>query len=142
MKPATRRMLDAIDKFLVDGRNVKSGASSELWDVLAALRGPDSYAEISKKGRTIPIRIAALPRCAARVKRLYPKGEYATGALPRCAARVKRLYPKGEYATGATFSLYGDDTPIGAHAYDERQHFLSHTRVAFDVLGLKNTETV
>lgn len=114
MNPATRKMLDAIDKFLALPAHVKSGASLELWDVLAALRGPDSQDGISKSGATVPVRRAAFPRCAAR----GPNG----GGV-------------GENATGACFHG-SSQVDVGVVAFLESTHFMTHARCAFQVLGI------
>lgn len=59
-----RQMLDKIDRFLL---TAGSEESSKLWNVMAALRGPDDDTGDSYlKGRTtVPIRKAAFPRVNA-----------------------------------------------------------------------------
>lgn len=53
----TREILDKIDEFLAKG----NADSQDLWDILTALRGPDSENDI-KHVTTIPIRNTALPK--------------------------------------------------------------------------------
>ena len=60
MSPRTREMLDQIDTFLVR----RGSEAGELWDILTALRGPDSENETIKKYATCPIRRAAFPKLA------------------------------------------------------------------------------
>ena len=59
MSPRTRKMLDQIDTFLARPATAEPG---ELWDVLTALRGPDSDNEMVKEYTTCPIRRAAFPK--------------------------------------------------------------------------------
>ena len=60
MDASTRLLLNAIDNHLAKC----DYAASELWDVLTALRGPDSD-ELGQKDRTtLPIRAAAFPQLA------------------------------------------------------------------------------
>ena len=73
MSPKTREMLDWIDDFLVS----HSLEAAELWDVLTALRGPDSGELGNKLRTTVPIRVAAFPRTAAM------PGEFNGGARSR-----------------------------------------------------------
>jgi len=88
-----RQVLDIIDKFLVgDFMN----EARKLWDILAALRGPDDAKIGDKNGTTCPIRCAALPLTAKR---------YQTGySIPGGAMFSDRLYtgPR-EYAFDAHF---------------------------------------
>lgn len=67
-----REALDAIDGFLVDDA-VEPVEKRRLWDVLSALRGPDSRDEALKQETTVNIRRAAFPLTAqARM----PGGKY------------------------------------------------------------------
>lgn len=112
MKPATRKMLDAIEKFLLSKRNVDSGATRELWDVMTALRGPDRGGDASKEGCTIPVRRAAFPRIAKQCE-------------------------FGGSATGALFSttLFGAPV-VGRTSVEEFAHFRFHARRAFQALEI------
>ena len=60
MTPELRAQLDTIDGWLQEG-NENAG---KLWEVLTALRGPDSGDMIVKNATTIHIRAAAFPRTA------------------------------------------------------------------------------
>lgn len=63
MESSVREMLDAIDTFFVTKNEQES---EELWDVLTALRGPDSKEDRNlKPSTTVHIRIAAFPKFAA-----------------------------------------------------------------------------
>ena len=57
MDDRTRTVLMAIDRHLAVGDR----AASELWDVLTALRGPDSGDEKKKGQTTIHVRATAFP---------------------------------------------------------------------------------
>lgn len=60
-KEKLRHALDVIDRFLVDPNNTKDGTAAALWNVMAALRGPDNDT-ISKADTTNLVRRAAFPR--------------------------------------------------------------------------------
>lgn len=95
-----RQMLDKIDRFLI---TAGSEEASKLWNVMAALRGPDDDAGDSYlKGRTtVPIRKAAFPRVNA-------------------SGRERHM------TNGATF--WGQDTVnVAEH---EVSHFFVHVRDA------------
>lgn len=53
-------VLDRIDEVLASG----GAESRQLWDILTALRGPDSGDIVVKRDYTAPIRAAAFPRSA------------------------------------------------------------------------------
>lgn len=127
MEEATRKMLDQIDEFLVgDNQN----AAVELWDVMTALRGPDSHdsSTISeykgmnglKSATTAPIRRAALPRTAEAP---YP---YSTISTTRASFG---------YRNDAFEGFVRRD---GLHRIDRSymQHFDLHVALAAEVLGL------
>lgn len=66
MGPKTaREMLDVLDEFLMSAPSV---VASELWDVLTALRGPDSACTDVKMRTTGLIRTLAFPKTAALSK--------------------------------------------------------------------------
>lgn len=63
MKRGVRGILKQIDAFLV--RNQKNEAARDLWNILAALRGPDEPELAGAKSDTTEIiRTAAFPRAA------------------------------------------------------------------------------
>lgn len=104
-----RKMLDAIDRFLVQPENRRNGASRQLWLILSALRGPDSSNDRIKDQITVPIRRAALPRLADDLD-----AQYAVGAVLR----------------------RNDDVKYAPNRVDASEHFMSHAAAAFDRLGL------
>lgn len=55
-----RQVLAVVDKSLANGDET----SEKVWDVLTALRGPDSSSYSAKNGAIVPIRRAALPKTA------------------------------------------------------------------------------
>lgn len=63
IKKELREVLDTIDNILAK----EDAVSHQLWDVLTALRGPDSANYDDKKNVTIPIRRAAFPITASTV---------------------------------------------------------------------------
>lgn len=108
---SVRGMLNVIDRFLVKNNEQDWGSkASQLWDVLSALRGPDSRESVVKGARTIPIRRAAFP--------LVAKKDDDTSDV-RISASFAREYTKYE----------------AQHA-DGSYHFNNHTDRAARVLGL------
>lgn len=67
MSPEVRSVLDAIDTILAQPSNVQgpSPDARALWDILTALRGPDSENTDLKLETTCVIRRAAFPKTAA-----------------------------------------------------------------------------
>ena len=67
MTPKAREVLDYLDDLFSDPGQVE--AATEVWDVITALRGPDTFdheaAQTLKLDLTIPIRRAAFPKTAA-----------------------------------------------------------------------------
>jgi hypothetical protein len=106
MRDDTRATLDYIDTVLSQG----SVSARELWDVLAALRGPDRIENgVTKENTTVHIRSAAFPKTANAVNNGYCN-------------------------IAAAFSSH--DNPF---MYPENGgHFVAHIRYAAFVLGLKN----
>ena len=68
-----RQVLNIIDKFLVGGvRDARlESEAKKLWDVLAALRGPDDDSVGNKDNTTCPIRCAAFPLTAKQYQDGY-----------------------------------------------------------------------
>lgn len=106
-RPKTaRQVLDAIDAYMVDSGVKDSG---QLWDVLTALRGPDSQSFGLKHDITCPIRRAAFPRMARLNRRLQPAA----------------------FGTGQRYESTG--LPDPGHP---EFHFIMHGRLAAAALGL------
>lgn len=99
-----RKMLDQIDKFLLAGDD----QALKLWNVLSALRGPDSGDYNIKESFTEVIRTAAFPATAQSGARNIP----------------------------ATFAYRDYKTNLGTRQEAQPSHFRSHARAAFEALGL------
>lgn len=112
-KPLTlRQVLNVIDTALARDDT----ASSKLWDVLTALRGPDDPEQYRQKETgTIYIRQAAFPKTAESVKEA------------------------GGYAHGAQYfrSKYYDYAPHSLVVPKETGHFNGHLRRAIAALELE-----
>lgn len=110
MEPETRKMLNQIDNFLARSDR----AASELWAVLAALRGPDVPGSSHlKSSTTCTIRRAAFPKLASVINENYDWPG-------RC-----RPWP------GDPENLKSFDIPEV-----DASHFADHAREAAKVLGL------
>lgn len=109
-KPTTaREVLDLIDNFLLEGDSTET---NKLWDVLSALRGPDSDDFRLKDETTIHIRRAAFPRFSSTQNRW------------------------GDNKTRAVFT--SDHPYVSPRTTSSASgHFCSHIRSAAMVLGLK-----
>lgn len=103
MDAKVREILDKIDDVLADD----SPAGRQLWEVLTALRGPDSGNTVDKKTKTVPIRRAAFPKTAA-------KNDEFGNAFPNGAdfGSPESKYNGTEQSDG-NFHFYG-------HAFDAR----------------------
>jgi len=116
MKPELRKVLDTIDDYLATG---DKGDSMALWDILAALRGPDkSYPEGTKYWLSVKDVTTSVIRAAA-----FPK----TAALShRDGGRVRA-------------SMMPDDFKYARVRTDRdfpSDHFTGHAHTAFQALGL------
>ena len=105
MKRDLRRALDTIQDML-DGKSF----SAELWDILVALRGPDSRDRKIKSATTALIRTAAFPK--------QPCLERSVFAIKDTAELARRR--RSLFATK-----------------HDNAHFREHVRDAFAALGLK-----
>ena len=105
MKRDLRRALDTIQDML-DGKSF----SAELWDVLVALRGPDSRDRKIKSATTALIRTAAFPK-----RPCLERSVFAIKDTAELARRRRSLF---------------------ATKHDNA-HFREHVRDAFAALGLK-----
>lgn len=104
------RLIDLLDRFLANPYQ-SADAKASLWNVLTALRGPDSNSFSAKAASTAHIRRAAFP--------------FTTAAIDKGAA-----FP-------ASFST--DSRPFSSYA-DASAHFNSHinmAQIALQKLGLK-----
>jgi hypothetical protein len=106
MKPELRRALDKIQDML-DGKSY----SAELWDILVALRGPDSRNRKVKNATTALIRTKAFPK--------RPCLERSVFAIRDTAELAKRRQ---------------------VLLSQESNHFREHVTDAFAALGLKLEE--
>lgn len=94
MTPALRNVLDKLDEIIV----ADDATSRELWDVLTALRGPDSGDARLKHESTVHIRQAAFPRTAEAQRNDGPFIEaYMTPTATFNGARLARDYNGGGY---------------------------------------------
>lgn len=109
MKPSLKKVLDVIDKYLATGDKEDS---RDLWDVLAALRGPDlsENCYLVKDATTSVIRAKAFPRTAKLSNR-------EGGRV--CASMAKDSM-----------------TNIATRYNQPSSHFIGHARSAFSALGL------
>jgi len=104
MSPRTlRAALDQIQDML-DGRSY----SADLWDILTALRGPDSRNRKAKNATTALIRSAAFPKRPCEDRSIFGTDS------PRLAKRRRKLFRKRR----------------------DLNHFRDHIRDAFAALGL------
>ena len=108
MKRDLRRALDTIQDML-DGKSY----SAELWDILVALRGPDSRDRKIKSATTALIRTAAFPK-----RPCLERSVFAIKDTAELARRRRSLF---------------------ATKHDNA-HFREHVRDAFAALGLKISE--
>jgi len=104
MPRTLRAALDEIQDML-DGKSY----SGELWDVLTALRGPDSRNRKIKYATTAVIRSAAFPKRPCEERSVFGKDS------AKLAKRRKSLF----------------ETKV------DNNHFREHVRDAFAALGLK-----
>jgi len=105
MMPRTlRAALDQIQDML-DGRSY----SADLWDILTALRGPDSRNRKAKNATTALIRSAAFPKRPCEDRSIFGTDS------PRLAKRRRKLFRKKK----------------------DFNHFREHVRDAFEALGLQ-----
>jgi hypothetical protein len=98
-----RAALDEIERMLTN-----QPYSADLWDVLSAIRGPDSRNRKLKHATTTIIRSAAFPKRPCEERSFY--GE---DSAKRAEIR-KRLF----------------------HSREDFNHFRQHVKAAFDALGL------
>lgn len=118
-------VLDLIDQFLIDHRNnyfIGSGyhraEAAKLWDVLTALRGPDSCREKLKECATIPIRRAAFPKFIEAMR----AGD--------CFHDIPARFGYGDY------DIKFDPFVCVDLDYMDSQHFPDHVRRAGEALGI------
>lgn len=105
MRPKTlRQALDQI-QLMLDGQPY----SAQLWDVLVALRGPDSRNRKVKYATTALIRSAAFPKRPCESRSVFGEDSFLR------TLRRRSLFAKREDAN----------------------HFREHVRDAFKALGLK-----
>jgi hypothetical protein len=129
VKPKTvREMLDVIDVFLTENRNEPGLAlhgytptlAAQLWDVLSALRGPDSSDLAIKSKTTIPIRRAAFPRLTAEIAN--------DGFSNTIGAAFGTDEPDFEFR----YSIVSPPLLTNFDGY----HFAGHAKLAAEVLGI------
>lgn len=78
MSPATRKILDQIDEFLLRSND----ESAELWHILTALRGPDDPERDAEKSTTTAvIRSAAFPRCGELPCMMFGSNTYVAACF-------------------------------------------------------------
>jgi hypothetical protein len=105
MRPKTlRQALDQIQDML-DGQSF----SAELWDILVALRGPDSRNRKLKYATTAVIRQAAFPRRPCEERSIFGDDSFVL------TLRRREMFRKRQ----------------------DHNHFREHIRDAFAALGLK-----
>ncbi len=98
-----REALDRIQEMLT-----KQPYSADLWDILSAIRGPDSRNRSLKRAATAVIRQAAFPKRPCEDRSIYGKDSKSL------AVRRKRMFQQRE----------------------DYNHFREHVRDAFKSLGL------
>lgn len=107
-----KQMLSVLDQFLLRANR----PAADLWNVLTALRGPDTLEEHLKEAYTIPIRHAAFPRCRRSTSiavsgkwpgRHYPGGLHAgqTQKAFSLAVVPSKIYHFGKHALSAAQAL-------------------------------------
>ena len=90
-------------------RMLEAEYSGDLWDILVALRGPDSRNRKLKYATTAVIRQAAFPKRPCETRSIFGQDSKAL------AARRKAMFKKKA----------------------DHNHFREHVRDSFDSLGLK-----
>lgn len=107
MTKSTQKALKYLDAILAKGGE----DARDLWDVLSALRGPDSQDDVLKDTVTCPIRRAAFPKT------------------------TKRLIA-GDIQIGPVFASYNGRTKeYDAKAASAGTHFAYHAREAWRALN-------
>jgi hypothetical protein len=105
-KPKTlRQALDQIQDML-DG----TAYSADLWDVLVALRGPDSRDRKIKNATTVLIRSAAFPKQPCLERSIFARND-----TPELAGRRQKMF----------------------EGKQDFNHFREHVAAAFESLGLQ-----
>lgn len=106
-KRELRKVLNVIEKALLSDTRL----CIQLWDVLTALRGPDTYDKELKDRTTVPIRRAAFPQLAK------VEDENGCGYIPASFSNFE----------GNAFDKKWADGPT---------HFAAHAKRAATALGL------
>ena len=115
MEPVTcREMLDVIDEFL----SKRDAEASKLWDVLTALRGPDT-SDYDKTETTVHIRSAAFPKTEKSSNPPVDMPGYTSQLNGALFASSPMLYNKTPFSISLTYS-----------------HFMNHIRNAALALGM------
>lgn len=109
MKTKLRKMLDLIDEVLAQD----TAKAEALWNVLCAMRGPDSGVGDLKERTTVVVRTTAFPRTAKIARDSYGCCNGAQFGASQAVFRIKKA----------------DDL-------SKQGHFLRHVRLAADALGL------
>lgn len=116
-----RQALDQIDIWLSanpQNGGLPSNEAQDLWDVLAALRGPDVPSYPDKDVTTAPIRGAAFPKLLKNSKDWSSLGVQ------------EELFTRQGMSIAPAEKFVSPDSDIFTH-------FLSHIRTAAKALGLK-----
>jgi hypothetical protein len=113
MRGTVRDILHQIDLIFAAGSNSAydeqaAKTARQLWDVLSALRGPDTENGNAKCATTIVIRAACFPK----------------------------TFLKNEICIPALMDNDDPSSPHVREYLDDTAHFTRHARKAFDVLGL------
>ncbi len=122
-----RRILNKIDTVLSASYNDDSAVAAKLWDVLSALRGPDSelgnWHKI-KDATTSVLRKIAFPKTFATLSGSIVMNEKATGASDSVArAALRSAITSLEESTGVHFTGHIDKgfTALGLDWYTENK---------------------
>lgn len=114
-----RAILDKIDTVLAK----HDDTAAELWNVLTALRGPDSSASNNKSVTTVPIRRVAFPLTARVAEENYG---YLNGAQ----------FGREGYSNDNIFLMNDNIFLMSELGPDEDGHFRAHVEAAGRVLEI------
>lgn len=139
MKDETRQILNMLDDLFSDHRPAKIETAREVWDVLAALRGPDrddGEANLTlKDAMTVPIRQAAFPKTTEAAKGKWQR-ERLSYDRPLAGAAMFAPMTSRNLGGGKFCDRIAEWKRNAGYHHEKDAHFLGHIRSAARILGL------